>query len=362
MTQHLSLIAELDRAVADGTVERRAQLVQQLSDLFVFGANAYSDDQVALFDDVFTHLIATIELSARAALAERLAKIPLAPPGACRTLAFDDTIEVAGPVLQHSGRLDSATLAEIARKKGQQHLLAISKRNSLEAVVTEILVERGDQSVLLSTAANPGSQFSEAGYTMLVGRSAADDELAACVGLRRDLPRHHLLRLLTRASETVRRKIEAADPLSAAAIRKAIAETVSRVQAASRRVSRDYAAARIEIEQLAANGSLDEAAIAGFAAAGKFEETTIALSLLGDLPLEQVELAMAGDRLENVLILARAVGISWPTVKLIIGLREQARGIRERTLDQSLGIFARLKPATARQVVQFQRARSNPAA
>lgn len=361
VTSHLGLLEELNQAAATGTAERHTELVRRLSDLFAFGTN-YSDEQITLFDDVFTRLVTTIEVSARALLAGRLATIALAPPAVSRILAFDDAIDVAGPMLQHSSRLDSRTLAETARTKGQQHLLAISKRTHLEEIVTDVLVERGDRPVVLSTAENPGACFSETGYTTLVRRSEGDDELASSVGLRRDLPRHHLLRLLSKASETVRRKLEATDPLSSEAIRAAVAEAASRVQAKTATVSRDYAAARAQIESLRAAGGLDEAAVAVFAQAAKFEETTVALAALCGLPVAQVELAMAGDRPEAVLILAKAAELSWSTVKKILRMRLPGRGISDHELDHCLGTFSRLKPSTARQVIAFQRRRADQAA
>jgi uncharacterized protein (DUF2336 family) len=362
MTAHLALIEELNGVIATGTAQRRLDLLQRLSDLFVFGAADYSGDQISLFDDVFIRLVATIEVSARATLAKRLVDIPFAPPAISRTLAFDDAIDVAAPMLQRSPQLDDVTLVENARTKSQLHLLAISKRSSLAAAVADILVERGERPVVLSTAENPGARFSDAGYTTLVRRSEGDDELASCVGLRRDLPRHHLLRLLAKASETVRSKLEAADPLSATTIRSAIAEAVNRVQAKTTCLSRDYVAARAEVARLSAAGRLDDAAIAAFAQAEKFEESTVALAVLCDLPVEQVELAMAGDRPETVLILAKAVGVSWPTVKKILLMRIGRHGLSTYELDRCLGTFSRMKVATARQVLEFQRKRASPAA
>ena len=355
------IIDELNNAITTGTPERRAELVQRLADLFVFGSVNYSADQIILFDDLFTRLVVTIEVSARAALARRLAEKPLAPPAVTRALAFDDAIEVAAPVLERSERLDNGAIVENARTKSQNHLLAISRRKSLDEVVTDVLVERGERPVVLSTAQNPGARFSDTGFTALVQRSEGDDELSCCVGLRRDLPRHYLLRLLTKASETVRRKLEAADPLSSTAIRAAIVEAVNRVQAKTA-LARDYASARAGVEALLAAGQLDEAAVAAFAAAGKFEETTTALALLCKLPVEHVELAMAGDRPETVLILAKAIGASWPTVKLILGMRRGQHSVSDRELDQCLGTYSRLKPVTAQQVLEFQRKRAAAAA
>jgi uncharacterized protein (DUF2336 family) len=311
-----------------------------------------------LFDRIFTQLVVTIEVSARTALAQRLMNVAFAPSAICRVLAFDDTISIAQPILENSERLDNATLAENACSKSQQHLLAISRRRHLDEVVTDVLVERGEKPVILSAARNLGARFSDAGFTTLVRRSEGDDELSGCIGLRRDIPRHHLLKLLAKASLTVRRKLEAADPLSSEAIRNAVAEATSAIQARTTVASRDYAAAQRQVESLRASGQLGERELEAFAKAGKFEETTVALAMLCDLPIKEVEPAMIQDRRETVLILARAIGISWPTVKEILKMRVEGRRIPTQELEQCLGTFSRLKPATARQVIEFQRKRA----
>ncbi len=64
------------------------------------------------------------------------------------TLAFDDVIEVAEPVLTQSPRLDDDALIENARTKSQAHLLAISRRAHLSGAVTDVLVERGNMEVV----------------------------------------------------------------------------------------------------------------------------------------------------------------------------------------------------------------------
>ena len=145
-------------------------------DLFIVGAVQYSDEDVTRFDDVIIRLAVDIEISARALLAIRLAPIPNAPTGIIRSLAADDIIDIAGPVLTQSERLDDTTLAETPSKKGQEHLLAILRRRCLCEAVTDVLVERGDQQVVLSTAENRGAKFSETGFATLVsGRTAMTD-------------------------------------------------------------------------------------------------------------------------------------------------------------------------------------------
>src|SRR4029077_13050630 len=107
-----SLLDELQSTLAHGTVARRVETLRRVTDLFINGAVDYSDEQVGLFGDVFQCLIDHIEPSAKTLLANRLAPIETAPPLTIRALAFDDVIEVAGPVLSQSARLDDKTLIE----------------------------------------------------------------------------------------------------------------------------------------------------------------------------------------------------------------------------------------------------------
>lgn len=354
MSSRESLISELEDAISHGSDERRARTLRRVTDLFVFGAGHFSEDHVALFDGVFTHLIGHIEQSARAVLANQLAPIPNAPPGAIRTLAFDDAIEVAGPVLSQSPKLDNAALVENARTKSQQHLLAISKRKALAETVTDVLVERGDRQVALSTAQNPGAKVSEAGYVRLVKRSEGDDQLAQTVGSRAEIPRHHFLRLLAKASQAVRVKLEAANQHRAGEVQRAVSEVATQIQAKAAVTSRNYAAACALAQSLKAQGRLQESDIEAFARAGKFEQATAALAVLGDLPIDVLERAMVQERVESILIVAKAIGLTWTTVKAVLMLRAGKGGLSKYEQDHCLTLFTRLKRETAQQVLKFQ--------
>ena len=82
--------------------------------------------------------------------------------------------------------------------------MAISTRRVLSGAVTDVLVLRGNDEVIHSTVNNPGAEFSERGFTRLVDRAEGDDNLTTCIGLRPTIPRHLYLKLLAKASETVR--------------------------------------------------------------------------------------------------------------------------------------------------------------
>jgi uncharacterized protein (DUF2336 family) len=354
-----SLIKELEVAIAHCSPDRCADMVRRITDLFIADSIRYSDDEITVFDDVLVRLTAEIEISARALLASRLAPIPNAPPNVIRKLALDDEAEVACPVLARSERLDDATLVRCAGTKDQRHLLAIALRSSLSEAVTDILVDRGDRQVALTTAENSGARISDAGFSVLISRSHGDDHLAEIVGSRTELPPHLFLKLLATASRAVQMTLEAEHPQARREIYRVVAEVSNRIQSAVRARSKDYAAAGAVVESLRDLGQLSESNVTEFARAGKFEETTVALARLCDLPIEVVERAMIQDRPETILILAKAAGMPWACAKAILWLRVGKSGISTSEMEQCLASFQRLKPATAKQFVRFYQTREN---
>jgi uncharacterized protein (DUF2336 family) len=355
MTTQNILMSELEEALSNASADRRAKTLRRITDLFVFGSAHFSGDHVALFDGVFNHLVLDVEQSARQALSERLAGLSKAPPIVLRTLAFDDAIAVAGPVLERSEAIDNVTLVENAKSKSQEHLLAISRRKLLAETVTDVLVERGDRAVALSTARNPGAKLSEIGFVRLVNRSRNDDELAQSVGSRPEIPRQQFLKLLSTASRTVRLALEAAHPDRAGEVQTVVAEVANAIQMSAAAASHDYAAAWARVESMQATGKLSEADIAAFAQAGKFEETATAIAALCGLPFDIVERAMVQDRTDTILIVAKAGGLSWPTAKCLLALCDGKAALSPHALGEHQAMFNRIKRATAQQIIAFLR-------
>ena len=353
------LLDELQSTLAHGTVARRVETLRRVTDLFINGAIDYSDEQIGLFDDVFQCLIEHIETSAKALLANRLAPIDTAPPLTIRALAFDDVIEVAGPVLSQSMRLDDRTLIENARSKSQAHLMAISTRRVLSGAVTDVLVQRGNDEVVQSTVNNPGAEFTERGFTRLVSRAEGDDNLTICIGLHPAMPRHLYLKLLAKASDTVRQRLEAANPRQAAQVPTAVREATRRARSATSTITKNTAIAHALIKSLHEDGRLDELQVASFAKAGKFDEANASIAALANMPVAIAENMMIESRAEGVMILAKVAGLSWPTVKTIINMRDELAGGDPTDIAACKDTYERLRPSTAQQVLRFHRMQEN---
>jgi uncharacterized protein (DUF2336 family) len=362
MSAASSLLEDLERALAAGSNAQRIEMLSRITDLFIGDAHRYSAAQVDFFDEVIAKLAVAIETKARAKLSARLADVPTAPTGVIRMLAFDDDIEVARPVLSGSERLQDADLIANAKSKSQQHLDAIAQRKSLTEAVTDILVTRGDRQVAHSVAKNAGARFSDAGFRMLVKRSAGDDTLALHVGSRRDLPRQHFLRLLEQASASVRSRLAAENPAAGAAVEGVVSEVVGGIRSETRKVSSQYAVALSQVEILKKTGGLGEAEVYRFAREGRFEDTAVALSLLCDVEIDVVERALHDRGHEIVLILCKLAGFSSTGAKAILLLKTADRGMSAQDLEQALRSYEKLQLETARRVLSFYHTRIKGAA
>jgi uncharacterized protein (DUF2336 family) len=358
MNATLSLIPELEQVVQNGTREKRVETLQRITSLFLDGASTYKDEHVDLFDDVFGLLIEEIENKARAELSTRLAPVTNAPVKVLRTLANDDDIAVAGPVLELAPRLPEADLVDVAKTKSQAHLQAISARRVLGEAVTDVLVGRGDHEVARRVAENRGARISETGFSRLVKRAAADGVLAEKVGLRPDIPPPMFRELLTRATAVVHKRLLAsAAPEVKADIHGVLAKVAKEVGA--RVGPRDYSAAQRVVLSLSRAGGLNEAALSAFCSDGKYEESVVALAALAKVPITVVDRLMGGDRPDPVLILCKAAGLGWPTVKAIFLVRPDGKGTSSQGLDEAFANYSRLSASTAQRVVRFWQVRQD---
>src|SRR5262249_16437216 len=85
-------------------------------------------------------------------------------------------------------RLSERDLIEIASTTTLAHLLAISTRPQIGAVVTDVLLRHGHKDVFRALAENPGAQFSTRGCEALVRHAESDAPLTEKSGLRLDVP------------------------------------------------------------------------------------------------------------------------------------------------------------------------------
>jgi uncharacterized protein (DUF2336 family) len=347
----------LDEIVRRGDPKRLAEVSRGIADLFVQGAPNFQTRHVELFDHILTGIVPQTEVAARAEVAERISAIANAPPTLIGQLAREDDILVAGPVLRRSPVLEKQALVEIAGMKGQNHLLAMTERLKLPPELTDVMVRRGERDVVRRAAGNAGAMFSPIGYSALVKRAARDGVLTLTVGQRNDLPDRLLKELLAGSVDAVRRRLfDMAEPGRQAAVAKAMSEMSGKPRLPDKQ--RDFAPAQRTILSLYRAGDLNEAALLGFAKSYRYTESVAALSATSGVPIATVDRLMSGERHDPILIIAKAIGLEWPTVRALILLRlGPARMPASADIESVRTNYMRLMPSTAERVVSFWRAR-----
>ncbi|SHI12483.1 DUF2336 domain-containing protein [Bradyrhizobium erythrophlei] len=359
MTVATSLIPGLDEIVKNGDPNRRAEAARRISELFLHGAANFRPEHVDLFDGILIDLVPHTEIAARAALAERLSMLAKAPRGLVGQLAREDEISIAGPLLRRSPVIDQVALIEIARFKGQGHLLAMSARPALSPDLTDVIVRRGDREVVRRAAGNAGAEFSHTGYSVLIRRASQDGVLTLAVGQRDDLSGPQLRDLLAGSVDIVRRRLlEVVKPGRQADIKQAMSEISGEPERVESR--RNFAPAQRAILALHNAGELNETALLGFAKALKYEESVAALAAMSGVKIGTLDHLISGDRHDPILIAGKAVGLEWATVRALILLRLGPNRVpAPADIETARVNFARLMPSTAERVVSFWQTRQS---
>ncbi|WP_454615744.1 DUF2336 domain-containing protein [Bradyrhizobium cenepequi] len=356
-TTATALIPELDEIVRTGDPRRRAEAARRIGELFLQGAASFSTDHVDLFDGVLTSLVPHAERDARAEFAERLSLLSNAPRALIGQLAREDEIAVAGPLLRRSPAIDEQVLIEIARAKGQDHLLAMAERPKLSADLTDVIVRRGDRDVVRRAAGNAGAEFSTSGYSALIRRASQDSVLTLAVGQRADLSPEQLKTLVAGSVEIVRRRLfDVVKPERQAAIKQAISE----INGMSEKVdsARDFAPAQRTILALHHANRLNEVALLDFAKSFKYEESVCALAAMTGVKIATLDRLITGDRYDPILIAGKTIGLEWATVRALILLRLGPNRVPSPADIESARLnFTRLMPSTAQRVVDFWKTR-----
>ncbi len=306
--------AEIDSSLSQRTPEQVSLLLQHITEWFVSGADALSDEHIAIFDDVMGRLIERIEREALVELSERLAPIDNAPAGVIGQLSRNDDIAVSGPVLEQSKVLTDPDLVEIAQTKSQGHLAAIANRPAISEMVTAVLFGRGDSDVACKVTQNPGARISRHTFEAVLRRARQDPALTVVVADRKDLPKDFFeqlvreatatvrQRLLTRAAPDMRQRITQVLTNVAARVSR---EPVANIVAAPRNlIPLDLARLRARIMQGVANRQGDEVADA--------------IAVLAQVPARAVIDLIRQGSAEGLIALGKAGGMGWPDLQEVL--------------------------------------------
>jgi len=349
------LIAELEATAKDGAPERRSRILQGVAQLFLSlsAAGSLNPDQVTVFDSVLLRLMERMDPRKLAELSAALAEVASAPQATVRRLARHENASVAAPVLLKSPSLTEADLIDIATHFGQQHLVAISNRPSLNEALTDAILKHAGKEAARVLARNPSAWFSALGFTALLILAERDDHVAESLGSRPDLPTESLKKLLTRTTEVVRtRLLKSASP----EVRERVQAVLDRempAEAPKTAASDDYTAAKAAIVVLNKSGKLNDSSVNRFAIRREYPNVIAALSLLSGATIEIIAPLMEEEDGSGLIIACRGSRLNWQTTTAVLNNRRVPPLTKEQ-LEQGKQVFETLYVSAAQYTIRFE--------
>ena len=304
-----SRLPELIKLAQHSDSNARRQLLRELTDNF-FGTPERTPVEQGLYGAVLSDLSRAMEIEVRAQLAERFASVEDAPHQLIRQLANDEAA-VAVPVLSHSPVLTDDDLIHVIRTRGSQdHMRAVSRRETVNEAVSDAIVEHGDDETLHALLSNDGARLSRSASETAVDRAKNNPDLHAVTVSRQGLPIDLLNEMYFEVAENLRAKIlEENAKLDPEELEAALSAGRTRIATEDGSLPPDYAESLTYVEELRAAGQLTPQTLARFLRSGSRSCFLIALSQLADIDFHTARNIIERRELDALAVVCRAADL-----------------------------------------------------
>jgi len=280
--------------------------------------------------DLFMSLVVEAEREVRMRLADRISTARWAPSALINVLALDE-IEIARPVIARSPLLQDQDLIRLLVEATTDHQIEVARRADISAPVVGAILDAGDPLVLTALASNATAQLDPDAMRRLV------EESRKAPGLRSPLARHPRLtpdlaeRLYAWVGESLKAAIAHRFQIDAAALDRAVAETLRDIHAAHAAPAQAAAEDREAMERRLVDklhdaGQLRSGYLLRALREQKLSLFEAALCKLGGLPARTVRGCIDGDRPELLALACLAAGIDRSVYPTVLDLVRQLNG------------------------------------
>lgn len=338
----------------DKSSQGRASLVTAIGDLMEDSGRILTLQEKALMNDILKKLIQDVARPIRKALADKLAQSHNAPHEVVSLLANDE-FDIASPVLLKSDLLSDEDLVEIVRHRTLSHRLAIAMRRSVSTLVSDALVGTNSVDVIKALLENHGAQITDATMNYLVQQSESVDEFQEPLLRRNDLPADLSKKMYVWVSAALRQYIVENFPVDKAELDLTVARVTDDI-AAHEDVRRGDDAAMALAEQLARRNELTADMLVKTLRRGEIALFEAMLAQMLSLRPQVARKLIYEDGGEGLVIGCRACNINRTDFTALFLMLQRARpnelANNPYQLSRSMEMFDRLKPDTARKVVE----------
>ncbi len=359
MTDRRSRLEQLVDLAGESSSDRRRELLNEITDVFLTDPDTYSDQESRYFGEIMGQVAYALEREVRMELADKLASEAAAPVELIRQLANDE-ISIAQPVLSQSPVLDENDLIEIAQNKGQDHMVAITRRTDIGEKLSDVLVDHGDDRVVKGLVENRTAKINQSTFGKVVKRAEGTEFLHKPLIDRPDLPAEMMREMLSFVSDELTATIlEQNNHVNAERLKSIIDQVGASVKAKAKLDKNVRSKPEFLIDQLERSGELTEHKLAEFAKLKMVPEFICGLARIADVDVNTARRILQDKSGEGLAIVSKACSFEQATYSSIIN---NIWPESDRTIEEScrlIALYDQVKPETAQRVMRFWRLRRN---
>jgi len=344
----------LIRLARDRTKENRRVLLENISHLFLSAEGRLTERESALMSDILSKLVHEVEMSVRRELSERLAQVEAAPHDLVVTLANDD-IDVAAPVLKHSGVLRDTDLVEIVKHRTQEHLLAVASRDRLSEDVTDALVDQGDENVIEALIKNVDAVLSRHAMEYIVEQSRRVDRFQQPLLGRSDMPADLAHRMFWWVSAALRDYILRAYTLDETVVDDFIKDSTETVLRRLEKEAEPETAGQRLVRRMAETGELTTKFLVNAVRQGQVAVFIAGLARLSHVDYETAKRIVFDPGGEALAVASKAVGFARADFASIFTMtRKPGTGnMSALAVNSALAMFDSVEETAARRALAY---------
>lgn len=306
-----ALVAKLS---ADSSPRARAEVAETVGRVLDTGSLAEGERRLAT--DIVRRLAIDVERQVRETLAQAVCRTPDLPHDVAVALARDIS-SVATPVLSQSSVLTDADLIDLVSGEDEAKQLAVAARPSLSEEVSDALVAKGSENVVVAVVSNPGAAIAEPTLDLALDRFPESERVHAPLVARETLPVAIAERLVAAVSERLKSELVRRHALPSDLATDLILD--SRERATLSLVDDDSPPERVEdlVRSLARGGRLTSSIVVRAACVGDVAFVEAALAVLAGVPVENAGRLVHDVGRRGLEALAEKAGIA-PRDKVVL--------------------------------------------
>jgi uncharacterized protein (DUF2336 family) len=362
MSAHTSKLENLIEVAHEASSDKRRELLEGVTDLFMDDGPGLNDQEQVIAADILGKVVTEVEREVRARLSHRLAGLDDAPADLIRQLASDE-IQVARPLLERSGVLSDQDLIDVINNQGKEHQLSVSLRGSVSEGVSDALVARGDDEVVLSLINNAGAEISRGTMEAIVDRSETSEQLHEPLLNRKDLPPDLMHNMFWWVSSALKKHILTEAEVDEETVDRMLAEAeqgmVREAEEEEDKLGRVERAVRRRMRL----GQLNQDALVQYLRRGQVPEFIAGLGYLTDVDQKTARRIVFTPGHEAVAVACRAKGFDLSTFSTIVllldGAADSGSGEVEKQLRRPeevaelLELYKEIPVETAKRAMRF---------